>query len=80
MEKIMGTPILLAFICIVTFYAAGEHEARLNGSNYGMLWAILSALISAFVLIVLDGSWSWLLASQVALFIGIGIVRATRKP
>jgi ABC-type polysaccharide/polyol phosphate export permease len=76
----MGAPILLAFICIVTFYAAGDHEARFSGSNYGMLWAILSALVSAVALIVLDASWSWLLASQVALFIGIGIFRAMRRP
>jgi uncharacterized membrane protein YoaK (UPF0700 family) len=76
---LIGAPILLALICIITFYAAGDHEARLSGKNFGMLWAVLSALVSAFVLIILNGSWSWLLASQIALFVGIGVVRAMRS-
>ena len=75
----MDAPILLAFICIVTFYVAGDHEARLSGSNYGPLWAILSALVSALMLIAFNASWTWLLVSQVALFIGIGVVRAMRS-
>lgn len=76
----MGSPILLALICVVTFYAAGDYEARLSGTNNGPLWAILSALVSALVLISLNGSWSWLLVAQVALFIGIGVFRAWRSP
>ena len=75
----MDAPILLAFVCIVTFYAAGNHEAQLSGNNYGALWAILSALVSALMLIALHASWTWLLISQVALFIGIGAVRALRS-
>jgi hypothetical protein len=76
MTLMLSEPILLAIICVVTFYVAGDHEARLSGRNYGFLWAVSSALVSALVLVVLKGSWSWLLVSQVALFIGIGAVRA----
>jgi len=75
----MDAPILLALICIITFYVAGDHEARLSGNNLGPLWAILSALVSALMLIALHASWTWLLVSQVALFIVIGAVRAMRS-
>jgi hypothetical protein len=68
-------PIALALAGAVVFYNAGEYEARDGSPNHGVLWTMLSLLISVLALFVLG--WSalpWLLA-QTGLFIGIAAVR-----
>ena len=76
----MGKQLVLAVICVITFYGAGGLDAQDGSRDPGVLWALLSALISAIVLIAFKGSWGFLLLSQVALFVGIGAVRMLRSP
>jgi len=65
---------LLLIVFAVFFYRAGEFD-----NAPGILWAALSVVISLLV-------WQWLrwgllamVLGQVALFVGIGVVRAIRK-
>lgn len=76
----LGNEWVLAMVCVLVFFGAGRHEGRFGGEDHAALWAALSIGVSAVVMLLLHGSWGWLLASQLALFIGIGIVRAWRKP
>ena len=78
--QILQAPVILAFACVLFFYGAGKHESRNGGSNIGFLWAALSAALSALVIVVLDGTWGWLVLAQVGLFLAIGVVRAVRDP
>ena len=75
----MGNELVLALVCVLTFYGAGGLEARDGSRDHGVSWALLSALISATVLIAFKGSWGLLLISQVSLFIGIGAFRMLRN-
>jgi hypothetical protein len=75
----MGNELVLALVCVLTFYGAGGLEARDGSRDHGVLWALLSALISAAVLIALKGSWGQLLLAQVSLFLGIGAFRMLRN-
>lgn len=77
---LLDSPLLLAAICALFYFGAGARDAGQNGHNLGVLWAGLSVLVSAITLIALHGSWGWLLAAQIALFFGIGVVRASRSP
>jgi hypothetical protein len=68
-------PIVILIVFAVFFYRAGESEGV-----SGALWAGLSVAISFAV-------WQWLrwglfamILGQVALFVGIGIVRMLRDP
>lgn len=76
----MGNELVLALVCVITFYGAGQLDARGEARDYGVLWALLSALLSALVLMALKGSWAALLLSQVGLFVGIGVYRFLRDP
>jgi len=59
----------------IFFYRAGMFDG-----SPGLLWAVLSVVISLLI-------WQWLgwgllemmILGQIALFVGIGIVRAIRK-
>ena len=75
----LGSPVLLALVCAMTFLAAGAHEARQSGSNPGPLWALASMLVSALMLWALGLGWGALLVAQVGLFFAIGLVRALRE-
>jgi uncharacterized membrane protein YoaK (UPF0700 family) len=75
---ILQSPLVLAAVCAFFFLAAGSHESRLGGENHGPLWAILSALLSAVVLLALHGTWGWLVIAQAGLFVGIGFFLAWR--
>lgn len=77
---ILQAPIVLALVSIALFFGAGVQEAQMGGNNNGFIWALLSALVSACVLLLFKGSWSWLVLAQVALFVGIGVFRALRDP
>lgn len=77
---LLGSPILLALVCAATFLAAGAHEARSSGSNPGPLWALASVAVSGLVVWLLGLGWVALLVAQVALFLGIGLLRAMREP
>ena len=66
---------VLMIVFAIFFYRAGEFE-----DSPGLLWAALSVIISLAI-------WQWLhwgllamVLGQVALFIGIGVFRAIRKP
>ena len=74
----LGNEWVLALVCVVTFYGAGEHEGRFGGHNHGTLWAALSIALSAIVVLLFKGTWMYLLISQVLLFVAIGVVRALR--
>ncbi len=76
----LGDEWVLALVCVVTFYGAGAHEGRFGGNNHGVLWAALSIAVSALVVLVFKGTWGYLLAAQVLLFVGIGVARAARDP
>jgi hypothetical protein len=70
----------LAVVAMCLFHSAGQAEARSGGEAHGILWALLSALVSAAVLIGLEGTWSLLLFCQLGLFVAIGVVRGARQP
>jgi hypothetical protein len=76
---VLGDEWVLALVCALTFYGAGRHEGRFGGRDHGLSWAALSIAASAVVVLVVHGGWGWLLTSQVALFVGIGLVRAARE-
>jgi hypothetical protein len=78
--SVLGDEWVLALVCVLTFYGAGAHEGRFGGRHHGLLWAALSIAVSGLVMLVLRGSWAWMLAAQVLLFVGIGVVRAARAP
>jgi hypothetical protein len=59
-----------------TFFAkAAEMEARGGRRNHGLLWAALSLAVSALGIIVLQASLLGLFLLQIALFVGIAVVR-----
>ncbi|MGH8028597.1 MAG: hypothetical protein ACREO3_01550 [Arenimonas sp.] len=76
----IGSPLLLALVCAITYYAAGAHEARDGRRNPGPLWALASVGVSAVALALLGFGWTGLLICQVLLFFVIGAVRAWREP
>jgi hypothetical protein len=65
---------ILIAVCAIFFYRAGEFDEA-----PGVLWAMLSILISALLWRVFHWGWLGILAGQLALFAGITIVRASRK-
>ena len=75
----LQSPLLLAAIFAFLFWGAGIHESRFGGENHGPVWAILSALVSALMLLGLHSTWGWLLLAQVGLLVGIGFFRAWRE-
>ena len=72
--------VMLALVCAVTFFRAGRMESVGEAYDYGFLWALMSAVVSALVLIGLKTSWLVLLLCQIGLFLGIGVYRALRDP
>ena len=76
----MGNELILALVCALTFFGAGELDSRGEAHDYRYPWALMSALLSALILIVFKGSWAVLLLSQVGLFVGIGVFRLMRDP
>jgi len=59
----------------IFFYRAGEFE----GSS-GLLWALLSVLISVAIWQWLHGGILFVLLGQVGLFVGITLYRTLKKP
>lgn len=76
----MGNELVLALVSALTFYGAGQLDSRGEAHDYSFLWALMSALLSALILIAFKGSWAVLLLSQICLFIGIGVFRFIRNP
>lgn len=76
----LSIELMLALVCAVTFFRAGRFESVGEAHDYSYLWAFMSALLSALVLIGLKASWFVLLLSQIGLFFGIGVYRALRDP
>ncbi|MEG3790608.1 hypothetical protein V1318_10820 [Lysobacter sp. CCNWLW3] len=72
--------LMLALVCAVTFFRAGRFESDGEAYDYSFLWALMSALLSALVLVAFKAPWLVLLLCQVALFLGIGVYRALRDP
>lgn len=72
--------VVLAIVCAVTFFRAGRFESAGEAYDYSFLWALMSALLSALVLLGFKASWIVLLVFQIALFFGIGVYRALRDP
>ena len=72
--------VVLALVCAVTFFRAGRLESVGAAHDYGFLWALMSASLSALVLVAFKGPWLVLLLCQVGLFFGIGVYRALRDP
>ena len=75
----LGSEWVLALVCVITFFGAGRHEARFGDHDRSLLWAALSIGVSALVMLVFHGTWGWLLAAQIALFVAIGVFRAWRE-
>ncbi len=76
----MGNELVLALVSALTFLGAGRLDSRGEAHDYGFLWALMSALLSALILIAFKGSWAVLLLSQIGLFVGIGVFRFIRDP
>ena len=74
----LGDEWVLALVCVVVYFGAGRQEARMGGHDHAALWAALSIAVSALGIFGLHGTWGWLLAAQIALFVGIGVFRAWR--
>jgi hypothetical protein len=75
----LGDEWVLALVCVITFYGAGRQEARFGGDDHALAWSVLSIGLSALVILLLHGTWGWLLGAQLALFVAIGVVRAWRQ-
>ena len=73
----LSIELMLALVCAVTFFRAGRFESDGEAYDYSFLWALMSALLSALVLVVFKAAW---LVRQVGLFLGIGVYRALRDP
>ena len=76
----MGNELVLALVSALTFFGAGQLDSRGEAHDYSLPWALMSALLSALVLVGFKGSWAVLLLSQFGLFIGIGVFRFIRDP
>ena len=70
---------ILAFVCAFVLYGAGKAEAREAGRNTGLLWAGLSIAVSALLIRFFGAGSLLVLIGQAALFVGIGVFRATRS-
>lgn len=69
------TQIALCIVGIAFFFNAGKMEAQAGAADHSILWSALSLLVSVAA-IALGGGWlAWLIA-QIALFLGIAVVRA----
>jgi hypothetical protein len=66
---------VLMIVFAIFFYRAGEFE----GSS-GLLWAILSVVISVVAWRVFRWGILGILMAQIGLFIGITVFRMLRKP
>lgn len=75
----MGSELVLAAICALIFFGAGRFESSAEAHDYSFPWALMSALLSALMLVVFKAPWGVLLFCQVGLFIGIGVFRAIRE-
>jgi len=75
-----STELLMALACALMFFRAGRFESANSAHDYSFLWALLSVLLSALLLLALKASWIVLFVSQVGLFFAIGVVRALRDP
>ena len=67
--------IAVALVFVSAFAKGGEMEARSGGRNHGLIWAALSLLVSALVVVVLGRGAVWLIAAQLVLFVAIAAVR-----
>jgi len=67
---------ILFVVGLAIFY----HRAAESEGESGFLWASLSVLVSVGTLFFLHWGWVGAVLAQVALFIGIGVFRAMRKP
>lgn len=72
--------VVLAIVSALTFFRAGRLESVGEAYDYGAVWALMSALLSALVLLAFKASWFVLLLFQIGLFFGIGVYRALRDP
>jgi len=72
--------VVLALVCAVTFFRAGRLESVGAARDYSYQWALMSALLSALVLVAFKAPWVVLLLCQAGLFFGIGVYRALRDP
>jgi hypothetical protein len=67
-------------ILFIAGFAVLYHRAAEAEDESGFLWASLSVLISAGTLFWLGWGWVGAFLGQGALFFGIGVYRAMRKP
>jgi tryptophan-rich sensory protein len=71
--------LIIMGISVMTFWKAGEMEDR-AGQGPSLLWASLSALIFLAMWLVFACGWPALIGGQIALLLGIGVVRAFFTP
>ena len=76
----MDNELVLALVSAFTFFGAGQLDSRGEAYDYSFLWALMSVLLSALILMVFKGSCTVLLLSQIGLFVGIGVFRFIRDP
>ena len=76
----MGNELVLALVCVITFFSAGRLDSRGEAYDFSFLWALMSAALSTLVLVVFKAPWIVHLLSQIALFLGIGVYRFLRDP
>jgi hypothetical protein len=66
--------ILIMAGCAIFFHRAADFEGE-----SGLLWSILSLLISGAILFFFHWGWMACLLGQLSLFVGITVVRMIRK-
>jgi hypothetical protein len=71
--------LIIMGISVMTFWKAGEMEDR-GGQGPSLLWALLSAPIFLTMWLALSWNWPALIGGQIALLLGIGVVRAFFMP
>ena len=64
-------------VCIVAFWRAAKLE-EIDGNMKAILWAGASAVIYGLTAYVLGWGWPGIIAGQVGLLVGIGLVRALK--
>ena len=68
------TQIALCILGMALFFNAGRMESQTGAADHSILWGALSLLASVAAFTISGGWVAWLIA-QVALFIGIAVVR-----
>lgn len=74
----LSVELILALVSALTFFRAGRLESVGAAYDHSYVWALMSVLLSAIVLVLVEAQWFVLFLCQIGLFVGIGVYRALR--